>query len=193
MVVDKLIPLCAPQFQGNEWKYVKECLDTGWVSSVGAYVEQFERQIARRLRAQHAIATASGTSALHVALLVAGVRADDEVLVSDLTFIAPANAIRYVGAHPVFIDIEREYWQMDPERVAEFLEKRCLWRDGALFNRITGRRVRAILPVHILGHPVRMRPILELVPQGSLPRTEFKARRVIDDRDVYRTSLAKLL
>jgi perosamine synthetase len=168
MLAEKPIPLCIPQIQGNEWKYVKECLDTGWVSSVGAYVEQFECLMARRLRVQNAVATSSGTAALHVALLVAGVRADDEVLVSDLTFIAPANAIRYAGAFPVFIDAEADYWQMDPERVQEFLEKRCIWRDGALFNRVTGRRVRAIVPVHILGHPVSMRPILDLARKYEL-------------------------
>ncbi len=170
---DKPILLCSPQIQGNEWKYVKECLDTGWVSSVGSYVDQFERLMARRLKAQYAVATACGTAALHISLLVAGVRPDEEVLVSDLTFIAPANAIRYAGAWPVLIDVEPEYWQMDPERVREFLERRCIWRDGALFNRITGRRIRAVVPVHILGHPVSMGPILELARKYDL--------RVIED------------
>jgi perosamine synthetase len=101
-------------------------------------------------------------------MLVAGVRPEDEVLVSDLTFVAPANAVRYAGAHPVFIDVEPNYWQMDPELVQEFLDKRCVWREGALFNRITGRRIRAVLPVHILGHPVRMRPIWELARKYEL-------------------------
>jgi perosamine synthetase len=170
---DRPIPLCCPQIQGNEWKYVKECLDTGWVSSVGSYVDQFERLLARRLKAQHAVATACGTAALHIALLVAGVLPDEEVLVSDLTFIAPVNAIRYTGAWPVLIDVEPECWQMDPERVREFLERCCIWREGALFNRITGRRIRAVVPVHILGHPVSMAPILELAHKYDL--------RVIED------------
>ncbi|HEX7363467.1 MAG TPA: LegC family aminotransferase [Bryobacteraceae bacterium] len=162
------ISLCAPQLQGNEWTYVKECLDTGWVSSVGSYVIRFEEMMARRLRARHAIATSCGTAALHAALLVAGVKPDEEVLVSDLTFIAPANAVRYLGAFPVFIDVDNDFWQMDVERLQYFLETRCVWRDAALFNRVTGRRVRAIIPVHILGHPVCMKPLLELAHKYGL-------------------------
>jgi perosamine synthetase len=162
------IPLCAPTIRGNEWKYVKECLDTTWVSSVGAYVEKFERAAAQVVGTEHAVATTSGTAALHVALLLAGVQPEDEVLVSTLTFIAPANAIRYVGAWPIFIDADSKYWQMDPERVRSFLESECQWRDGGLFNLVTGRRVRAILPVHILGHPVDMDPILELARKYEL-------------------------
>jgi perosamine synthetase len=150
-----------PEIGGNEWRYVKECLDTGWVSSVGSYVDRFEGDLARAVGTRFAVATTSGTAALHTALLVAGVERDDEVLVSSLTFIAPANAIRYVGARPVFIDAEPASWQMDPQRAVDFLERGCDWRDGALYNRVTGRRVRAVIPVHILGHPVEMTPLLE--------------------------------
>jgi len=165
---EAFIPLCTPAIRGNEWKYVKECLDTTWVSSVGAYVDRFERAVAEAVGTKNAVATSSGTSALHVALLVAGIQSDDEVLVSTLTFIAPANAIRYVGAFPVFVDAEATYWQMDPAKVKDFLENQCHWREGALVNRQTGRRVRAILPVHILGHPVDMDPILELARKYEL-------------------------
>jgi perosamine synthetase len=172
-VASKAIPLCVPQIQGNEWKYVKDCLDTGWVSSVGSYVDRFELMMARRLGLPHAVATTCGTAALHIAMVVAGVKPDEEVVVSDLTFIAPANSVRYVGAYPVFVDIEPNYWQMDPERLTEFLEKGCFWRSGALFNRVTGRRVRAIVPVHILGHPVQMRTVLDLARKYDL--------RVIED------------
>jgi perosamine synthetase len=154
------IPLSVPEIGGNEWRYVKECLDTGWVSSVGAYVDRFERAIAQQTGTKHAVATVNGTSALHVSLLVAGVQPDDEVLVSTLTFIAPVNAIRYVGAWPVFIDAEPVYWQMDPSGVVQFLERDCRWSDGTLYNRRTGRRVKAVMPVHILGHPVDLDPIL---------------------------------
>ena len=98
------IPLCVPEIRGNEWKYVRECLDTGWVSSVGRFVGRFERAVADAVGSRHAVATVNGTAALHVALMLAGVERDDEVLVSTLTFIAPVNAIRYVGAWPVFID-----------------------------------------------------------------------------------------
>ena len=113
----ELIPLSVPTIRGNEWKYIKECLDTGWVSSVGPFVEQFEKQVAEFVNAAFGVATVNGTAALHVALQAAGVQPDDEVLVSTLTFIAPVNAIRYLNAFPVFIDAEPNYWQMDPERV----------------------------------------------------------------------------
>ncbi len=156
------IPLLVPAIRGNEWSYVKECLDTNWVSSAGPFVDRFEKEIADRVRTQFAVSTVNGTAALHVALLVAGVQPDDEVLVSTLTFIAPANAIRYVGAWPVFIDAEPNYWQMDASTVVDFLERGCHWRDGWLYNRKTGRRVTAIIPVHILGHPVDLDPIVEV-------------------------------
>ncbi|HYR59424.1 MAG TPA: aminotransferase class I/II-fold pyridoxal phosphate-dependent enzyme, partial [Chthoniobacteraceae bacterium] len=162
------IPLCVPSIRGNEWKYLKDCLDTGWVSSAGSYVDRFERELARRAGTPHAVAAVNGTSALHVALLVAGVEPDDEVLVSTLTFIAPANAVRYANAWPVFIDAEPDFWQMDPARAAEFLRERCERRDGALRNRRTGRRVKAIIPVHILGHPADMDPILALAREFDL-------------------------
>ncbi|HET7565278.1 MAG TPA: LegC family aminotransferase [Gemmatimonadaceae bacterium] len=155
------VPLCEPAIRGNAWQYVKDCLDTGWVSSVGAYVDRFEREMAEVAGTAHAIATTNGTAALHAALLVAGVEPDDEVLVSTLTFIAPANAIRYAGAWPVFIDAEPDYWQMDVARAIDFLNTECTWRHGALYDRRTGRCVRAVLPVHILGHPVDMDPLLE--------------------------------
>jgi perosamine synthetase len=163
-----LIPLAVPEIRGNEWRYVKECLDTGWVSSVGSYVDRFERAVAQQAGTDFAVATVNGTSALHIALLVAGVQPEEEVLVSALTFIAPVNAIRYAGAWPVFIDAEPDYWQMDPERVVDFLEHGCLQRDGGLYNRHTGRRVTAIMPVHILGHPVDLDPILEIARKFNL-------------------------
>lgn len=166
------IPLVVPEIRGNEWKYVKECLDTNWVSSVGSYVDRFEKIVADRVGAKYAIATVNGTAALHIALMLAGVEKDDEVLVSTLTFIAPANAIRYVGAWPVFIDAEPKYWQMDPHAVVDFIEHGCRWDGTSLWNRRTGRRVRAILPVHILGHPVDLDPIIEVAAKYSLPVIE---------------------
>ena len=166
-VLDR-IPLSVPDIRGNEWAYIKECLDTNWVSSAGSFVDRFERQTAEYVGRESAVATINGTAALHVSLLVAGVEPDDEVLVSTLTFIAPANAIRYVGAWPVFMDAEPLYWQMDPVKVRDFLESHCLWSQGQLVNRSTGRRVKAILPVHILGHPCDMEPILDIARQYEL-------------------------
>jgi perosamine synthetase len=167
-----VVPLCVPEIRGNEWRYVKECLDSNWVSSAGAFVDRFESELASRIGARHAVATVNGTAALHTALLVAGVRPDDEVLVSTLSFVAPANAVRYVGAWPVFVDSEPAYWQMDPHAVADFAERRCRWRDGELRNRVTGRRVSAIVPVHILGHPVDLDPILAVARRFGLAVVE---------------------
>ena len=164
----QFIPLSVPEIGGNEWQYVKECLDTGWVSSVGSYVEQFERMVAAQAGTRYAVATVNGTSALHISLLVAGVRPNDEVLVSTLTFIAPVNAIRYAGAWPVFVDAEPTYWQMDPDRVLDFIEHECEWINNELINRHTGRRVSAIIPVHILGHPVDIEPILAIARKYDL-------------------------
>jgi perosamine synthetase len=162
------IPLCEPHLDGREWEYVRDCLDSGWVSSVGQYVSRFERDVAARMDAKYAVATVNGTSALHIALQVSGVEPGDEVMVSTVTFIAPANAIRYVGAWPVFIDAEPRYWQMDVNKVADFLNRDCAWIAGAFRNRHTGRRVSAILPVHVLGHPVDMTPLMAIADDYGL-------------------------
>src|SRR5690349_3353022 len=164
----KFIPLSVPEIRGNEWSYVKECLDTGWVSSVGEYVNRFECSIAKKVRAQSGVATSSGTSALHIALLVSGVQPDDEVLVSTLTFIAPVNAIRYAGAWPVLMDAEPNFWQINPDKVADFLKKNCRFTNGELRNRASGRRIRAVMPVHILGHPVDLDPIRVIAREFDL-------------------------
>jgi perosamine synthetase len=131
-------------------------------------VDQFERMLADYVGTRHAVATVNGTASLHIALLLAGVERDDEVLVSTLTFIAPVNAIRYASAWPVFIDAEPEYWQMDPAGVVDFLERGCRWHEGMLYNRLTGRRVTAIIPVHILGHPVDLDPIISTARKYGL-------------------------
>jgi perosamine synthetase len=162
------IPLSAPHLNGNEWKYVKDCLDTGWVSSVGGYVDRFERELAARVGAPAAVACSSGTAALHVALLLAGVQKDDEVVLPTLTFIAPVNVVTYLGAHPVLIDAEPTYYQLDPAKLASFLTQGCKVEGGALRNRATGRRVAAIVPVHVLGHSCDMDPILELARRLGL-------------------------
>lgn len=166
------IPLSVPEVRGNEWRYVKECLDTGWVSSVGGYVDRFEAELAQRVRRERAVATVNGTAALHVALRVAGVEAGDEVVVSTLTFIAPANAVRYLGAWPVFMDAEPRFWQMDMAKLAAFLHEGCERAHDGLRNRASGRRVKALLPVHILGHPVDLDPLLKLAREFDLPVIE---------------------
>ena len=164
----EFIPLSVPHLAGNEWSYVKECLDTGWVSSVGSFVDRFEREFAAKVGSKSAIACASGTAALHVSLLVAGVKPEDEVVLSTLTFIAPANTIRYVQAWPVFMDAEPRYLQMDVAKLADFLENGCRWNGRELHDKTSGRRVSAIVPVHILGHPCDMDPILSLAMKFQL-------------------------
>lgn len=166
------IPLCVPELSGNEWLYVKECLDTNWVSSAGPFVSRFEQALATYVGAEYAVATVNGTAALHVALLVAGVKPDDEVILPALTFIAPANAIRYAGAWPVFMDVEPDHWQIDPQKTADFINRECSWTNGELRNRATGRRVSALLPVHILGHPVDLDPLIELARKFDLAVVE---------------------
>lgn len=166
-----MIPLAEPLIGGNEWDYVRECLDSGWLSSSGKFVDRFEREFAARLGVDHAVAVASGTAALHLALLAAGVQPGDEVLVSTLSFIAPANAIRYVGAVPVFVDADPETWQMDVDRVVEFLDS-CRFSGQGAINPKSGRRIAAILPVHILGHPVDMDPLLTAARRLGLPVIE---------------------
>lgn len=164
----EFIPLSIPEIRSNEWKYVKECLDTGWVSSAGPFVDRFEKEFAHCVHSPNAVATVNGTAALHIALLVAGVQPDDEVLVSDLTFIAPVNAIRYAGAWPVLIDADRQSWQMDVNQARSFLERKCSVSNGETRNRQTGRRVKAIVPVHILGNCVDMDPVLQLAKEFNL-------------------------
>ena len=165
------IPLCVPEIRGNEWKYVKDCLDTGWVSSVGSYVDRFEQVVAEASGRKYGVATANGTSALHISLILAGVKPDEDVLVSDLTFIAPANAVRYVGAHPVLVDCEPDFWQIDADLVEAFL-LRCNRRNEGVFNAETGRRIAAIIPVHALGHPVDIIRICALAAQFGIPVIE---------------------
>lgn len=147
------IPLCTPNLAGNELRYVTEAVESGWVSSVGPFVTRFERELAAAVGAREAVAVVNGTAALHVALVLAGVQPDDEVILPALTFIAPANAVRYCGAWPVFLDVERDYLQLDPAAVLAFLERDCQRTPDGLRNRHTGRRVRALIAVDLLGHP----------------------------------------
>lgn len=166
------VSLCVPHLAGREWDYLKQCLDTGWVSSVGPFVDRFEREVAARAGAPHAVAMVNGTCALHVALQLCGVGPGDEVILPAVTFIAPANAVRYLNAWPVFVDVDATHWQMDPASVRGFLAEQCTRRDGAVFNRATGRRVRAILPVHVLGHPAPMDELAAVAREYGLRAVE---------------------
>ncbi len=168
------IPLSEPVISGNEWMYVKECLDTGWVSSVGSFVDRFEQTLADYTGAKYAVAMMNGTAALHLSLLVAGVTKGDEVLVPTLTFIAPVNTVRYVGAEPVFFDCDPETLCIDVNAIAAFLQNNCdLHPDGYTYNRLSGRRVSAVIVVDVFGHPIDRDPLVEIC--------EKKNVRIIED------------
>lgn len=162
------IPLSEPCIGGNAAAYIQECISTNWVSSVGAFVDRFERMTADYVGVPHAVAAVNGTAALHIALLVAGIKPGDAVIVPALTFIAPVNAVRYAGAEPVFMDAEPEHFQMDVAKLARFLREECDRSGGAVVHRATGRPVRAVIPVHVLGHPVDMDPLMDLAREHGL-------------------------
>ncbi|MGE0315553.1 MAG: LegC family aminotransferase [Lautropia sp.] len=167
-----MIPLSVPNLAGNEWAYVKECLDTGWISSAGAFVDRFEQQLAEFTGAGRAVACVNGTAALHIALMLAGVKRDDAVLVPTLTFVASVNAISHLGAVPILIDANPDDWQWDLDLVEECLTDHCT-RDssGALRTR-EGRRVTALMPVHVLGNMCDMDRLLKLAERFQLPVVE---------------------
>jgi perosamine synthetase len=167
-----MIPLSVPNIAGNEWKYVKECLDTGWISSVGSYVTKFEQMVAEFAGAKHGIAAVNGTAALHIALLLSGVKQDDYVILPNLTFVASANSIRYLGADPLLIDADPDLWQMDLDLLEEFLENETDEKDGSLIYIKDGRRIGAIMPVHILGNMGDMDRFMSIVRNYPLPVVE---------------------
>jgi perosamine synthetase len=171
----KPIPLHEPKFEGRERELVDECIRSGWVSSAGKFVDQFERDIAAYTGSAHAVATSNGTSALHVALIVAGVEPGDEVLAPALSFIATANSIAYCGAVPHFVDVDPRSLGMDPAALRARLERVGERRGAALHNRETGRRIRAALPMHTFGHPVDMDPLLALAAEFGFTVVEDAA------------------
>jgi perosamine synthetase len=157
---------------GREWEYVKDCLDSGWVSYAGQYVERFERALEHTTGAHHAVAMASGTAALHIALQVCGVGSDDEVLLPALTFVATANAVVHAGAVPHLIDSEFSSLGVDAARLSEYLASIATTVDGKCYNRHTSRRIAAVVPVHVFGHPVDMDALLEVSAQYGLAVVE---------------------
>ena len=150
------VPLHEPTFNEKELEYVTDCIQTGWVSSVGAYVTRFEEDLAKFVGVKRAVAVVNGTAALHIALKVAGVEADDEVLMPSLTFIATANAVSYCGAIPHFIDVHEETLGVDPYKLDTYLTEISELRNGELFNKETNRRIKALVPMHTFGHAVEL-------------------------------------
>jgi perosamine synthetase len=164
----KRVALHEPRFLGNERAYVTDCIDTAWVSYAGTYVGRFERALADACGTRHAVALANGTVALQVALQVSGVRSRDEVLMPALTFVASANAVVHAGAVPHFVDADEATLGICAEALAAHLSRIGEGRDGALYNSKTGRRISAVLPVHVFGHPVDMDPLTELAARYGL-------------------------
>lgn len=169
------IALHEPTFSGNAWQYVKDCIDTNWVSSVGKYVIRFEQMLQQRTGARHVIATVNGTAALHICLLLAGVERDDEVLMPALTFVAPANAVSYCNALPHFIDVEPTTLGVCPDRLREYLDANAEVRDGQCFSRSSGRRIKALLIMHCFGHPARLDELQQLCRDFGLVLLEDAA------------------
>jgi perosamine synthetase len=169
------VALHEPSFAGNEWAYVKECLDTGWVSSVGKFVDRFEADLAAYAGARHAVAVVNGTAALHVALQLAGVQGGDEVLIPALTFVATANAVTYCGATPHFADSEERTLGLCPAALREYLQDIAELRDGQCVNRATGRVIRALVPMHTFGHPVDIEGVLAVARDFHLALVEDAA------------------
>jgi len=166
-----MIPLSVPNISGNEWEYVKECLDTEWVSSAGKYVDRFEEEIASYTKSKFAIACTNGTSALQVSLRLVGVEAGDEVIVPSLTFIAPVNAITYNNANPIFMDAD-QYYNMDAEKTIEFIKNETIFKNGSTYNKATNKKISAILPVHMWGNACELDAIVDLCEKRNIAVVE---------------------
>ena len=175
---DDFVPLHAPCFIGNEKKYLNECIDTTFVSSVGKFVDRFEEMVADYTGAAKAVVCVNGTNALHMALLLAGVEREDEVISQALTFIATANAISYIGAHPVFIDVDRETMSLSPGSLRKWLSTFADIKNGTCYNRETGRRVKACVPMHTFGHPARLAELVQICEQYHIELIEDAAESI---------------
>lgn len=159
---DAFIPLHAPTFAGNEKKYLEECIDTTFVSSVGKFVDLFEQKVAEYTAAKYAVVCVNGTNALHIALKISGVEEGDMVITQPLTFIATTNAIVYAGAVPAFVDVDKDTMGLSPTSLERFLQDNAQLRNGTCYHKQTGRRIKACLPMHTFGHACRIEEILAI-------------------------------
>ena len=193
----EFVPLAVPKFIGDEKKYLNECIDTTFVSSVGQFVDRFEKDMATYTGAKRAVVCVSGTNALHMSLMLVGVKRDDEVLTQALTFIATCNALSYIGAHPVFLDVDRSTMGLSPDAMKEWLQKNAEVRKNtrineldkshdfafqedelACYNKSTGRRIKACVPMHTFGHPVRIEEIAALCKEWHIELVEDAAESI---------------
>lgn len=172
---EAFIPLHEPRFIGNEKMYLNECIDSTFVSSVGKFVDRFEVEFARTVGAKYAVATVNGTAALHISLILAGVESEDEVITQPLTFIATANAISYIGAKPIFLDVDLETMGLSPDALKIFLEQECIVADKKCINQSTGKTIKACVPMHTFGHPCRIDEIKVLCDKWHIVLVEDAA------------------
>ncbi len=174
------VQLHTPTFNGNEKKYLNECIDTTFVSSVGKFVDRIEKDIAEYTGAKYAVATVNGTAALHIALMLAGVKPCDEVITQPLTFIATANAISYCGAKPIFIDVDKDTMGLSPNALKCFLENHTNWDESTnqQINKSTNQPISACVPMHTFGHPCRINEITEICDKYGIPVVEDAAESI---------------
>ena len=170
--------MAVPVFVGNEKKYLNECIDTTFVSSVGKFVDRFEEMVAEYTGAKRAVVCVNGTNALHMALMLAGVERNDEVLTQALTFIATCNAISYIGAHPVFIDVDMETMGLSPVALRNWLENNAEVKSSVCYNRHTGHRIKACVPMHTFGHPCKIEDIATVCQEYHIELVEDAAESI---------------
>ena len=170
------IPLHAPRFQGNEKKYVTDTIDSTFVSSVGKYVDQFEKEIANYTGSPRAVATVNGTAGLHISLLLTGVKSNELVITQPLTFVATCNAISYIGAQPVFIDVDRDTLGLSPTALEEWLNENAFVDDDGICRHVISEKViRACVPMHTFGHPVKLSELIKVCNQWNIKLIEDAA------------------
>jgi aminotransferase in exopolysaccharide biosynthesis len=172
---NEFIPLHEPRFNGNEKKYLNDCIDSTFVSSVGKYVDTFEKEFAKTVGSKYAIATVNGTAALHISLILANVKKDDEVITQPLTFIATCNAISYIGAKPIFIDVDVDTMGLSPTSLKDFLENNCEIVNNQCINKITKKVIKACVPMHTFGHPCRIDEIKDICDNWNIILVEDAA------------------
>lgn len=177
-VPDAFIPLHEPRFTGNDKKYVADAIDSTFVSSVGKYVDRFEEMIREYTGAKFAVATVNGSAALHMSLILAGVKRDELVITQPLSFIATCNCISYIGAKPLFVDVDKQTLGLSAEKLAAFLNEKTEQRNGACYHKASGKRIAACVPMHTFGHPVQLDEIVSLCKQFHIPLIEDVAESI---------------
>lgn len=171
----EFIPLHEPRFIGNEKKYLNDCIDSTFVSSVGKYVDTFEKEFAKKVGSKYAVATVNGTSALHISLLLSGVMQDNEVITQALTFVATCNTIEYIGAKSIFVDVDLDTMGLSPKALEEFLKSNCKIIDNKCINKTTNKTIKACVPMHTFGHSCKIGEIQEICERWNISLVEDAA------------------